>query len=148
MEARYREQKIPQSAIRKLIKIEMISRSDLPGKRVFCRFSNFIAIIVVWLLVCRKQHGLHEKIKLIASRNSPYRSNKDPYWKKYYTSGEGYNYLMPHLLGSVARGQIERFKKKILVKKKHHELLEDLAENIFTIIFQNFRKIHFIIFII
>jgi len=28
-------------------------------------------------------------------------------------------------------------KIKILVKKKHHELLEDLAENIFTIIFQN-----------
>ena len=26
---------------------------------------------------------------------------------------------------------------KILVKKRHHELLEDLAENIFTIIFQN-----------
>ena len=28
-------------------------------------------------------------------------------------------------------------KIKILVKKEHHELLEDLAENIFTIIFQN-----------
>ena len=28
-------------------------------------------------------------------------------------------------------------KLKILVKKRHHELLEDLAENIFTIIFQN-----------
>ena len=28
-------------------------------------------------------------------------------------------------------------KIKILVKKKHHELLEDLAENVFTIIFQN-----------
>ena len=28
-------------------------------------------------------------------------------------------------------------KIKILVKKKHHELLEDLAENIFAIIFQN-----------
>ena len=28
-------------------------------------------------------------------------------------------------------------KIKILVKKVHHELLEDLAENIFTIIFQN-----------
>ena len=28
-------------------------------------------------------------------------------------------------------------KIKILVKKRHHELLEDLAENIFTIIFQN-----------
>ncbi|MDB2353436.1 dihydroneopterin aldolase [Candidatus Pelagibacter bacterium] len=28
-------------------------------------------------------------------------------------------------------------KIKILVKKRHHELLEDLAENIFAIIFQN-----------
>ena len=28
-------------------------------------------------------------------------------------------------------------KIKILVKKEHHKLLEDLAENIFTIIFQN-----------
>ena len=28
-------------------------------------------------------------------------------------------------------------KIKILVKKRHHELLEDLAENVFTIIFQN-----------
>jgi len=29
------------------------------------------------------------------------------------------------------------YKIKDLVKKEHHELLEDLAENIFTIIFQN-----------
>lgn len=68
-------------------------------------------------VIATNNRKIHEKIKIIASRNSPYRSNKDPYWKKYYTSGEGYNYLMPHLLGSVARGQIERFKKKILVKK-------------------------------
>ena len=60
---------------------------------------------------------IFDKIRLIASRNSPYRSSQDPYWKKYYTSGEGYNYLMPHLLGSVARAQVERFKKKILVDK-------------------------------
>ena len=56
-------------------------------------------------------------ILTIASRNSPFRSSKDPYWKKYYTRGEGYNYLMPHLLGAVGRGQIERFKKDILKKK-------------------------------
>jgi len=60
---------------------------------------------------------IYDRIKLIASRNSPYRSTRDPYWKKYYTSGEGYNYLMPHLLGSVARAQVERFKKKILLEK-------------------------------
>jgi|TARA_Y100000389_G_scaffold168335_1_gene173955 perosamine synthetase len=60
---------------------------------------------------------LFERIKFFASRNSPYRAKKDPYWKKYYSIGEGYNYLMPHLLGSIARAQIERFKKDILVKK-------------------------------
>jgi len=58
-----------------------------------------------------------DKIKTIASRNSPFRNAKDPYWKKYFTNGEGYNYLMPHLLGAVGRGQIERFKKDILIKK-------------------------------
>ncbi len=60
---------------------------------------------------------LFEKISLIASRYSPYRKSNDPYWKKYFVSGEGYNYLMPHLLGSVARAQIERFKNNLLKKK-------------------------------
>ena len=58
-----------------------------------------------------------DNIKALASRNSPFRSSKDPFWKKYYTSGEGYNYLMPHLLGAVGRAQIERFKKDIVNKK-------------------------------
>jgi len=58
-----------------------------------------------------------ENIKALASRNSPFRSSKDPFWKKYFTSGEGYNYLMPHLLGAVGRAQIERFKKEIVYKK-------------------------------
>jgi len=60
---------------------------------------------------------LSDKISLIASRYSPFRKSNDPYWKKYFVSGEGYNYLMPHLLGSVARGQIERFKISLLPKK-------------------------------
>ena len=60
---------------------------------------------------------LSDKISLIASRYSPFRKSSDPYWKKYFVSGEGYNYLMPHLLGSVARGQIERFKNSLLPKK-------------------------------
>ena len=60
---------------------------------------------------------IFEKINLLASRNSPFRNKKDPYWEKYYTNGEGYNYLMPHLLGAVGRAQIERFKKNILPKK-------------------------------
>ena len=59
----------------------------------------------------------YEKAKLIASRHAPFRRGKDPYWKKYFSNGEGYNYLMPHLLGAVARGQIETFKNKMLVKK-------------------------------
>ena len=68
-------------------------------------------------VVVSRNKTIFEKTKLFASRNSPYRSNKDPYWKKYYTQGEGYNYLMPHLLGAIGRGQIERFKKDILPKK-------------------------------
>ena len=60
---------------------------------------------------------LSDKISLIASRYSPFRKSSDPYWKKYFVNGEGYNYLMPHLLGSVARGQIERFKNSLLPKK-------------------------------
>tara|TARA_Y100000768_G_scaffold388766_1_gene386968 strand:- start:6253 stop:7395 length:1143 start_codon:yes stop_codon:yes gene_type:complete len=59
----------------------------------------------------------YEKAKLIASRHAPFRRGKDPYWKKYFSNGEGYNYLMPHLLGAVARGQIETFKNKMLIKK-------------------------------
>jgi len=61
----------------------------------------------------------YNKAKLIASRHAPFRRGKDPYWKKYFSNGEGYNYLMPHLLGAVARGQIETFKNKMLVKKMH-----------------------------
>lgn len=66
---------------------------------------------------------IFDNIKLIASRHAPFRTKKDPYWKKYYVSGEGYNYLMPHLPGSVARAQIENFQKHILPKKKKIGLL-------------------------
>ena len=60
---------------------------------------------------------LFEKLKLICSRHAPFRSKNDPYWKKYFINGEGYNYLMPHLLGAVCRAQIEKFEKQILNKK-------------------------------
>jgi hypothetical protein len=60
---------------------------------------------------------LFKKIYFYASRSAPYRSKKDPYWKKYYSVGEGYNYLMPHLLGAVGRAQIEKFPSSILKKK-------------------------------
>lgn len=58
-----------------------------------------------------------KNITLFCSRSAPFRKKKDPYWKKYYSTGEGYNYLMPHLLGSLARAQIERFSKYILKEK-------------------------------
>ena len=60
---------------------------------------------------------LFEKLKLICSRHAPFRHKSDPYWKKYFINGEGYNYLMPHLLGAVSRAQIEKFEKEILNKK-------------------------------
>lgn len=44
---------------------------------------------------------------------------KHPYWKKYFHLGEGYNYLLPHLLGAVGRAQIERFSKDMLIRKKN-----------------------------
>ena len=68
------------------------------------------------VLVTNKKK-MFENIKLIASRHAPYRSKEHSYWKKYFVSGEGYNYLMPHLPGSIARAQIENFAKYILNKK-------------------------------
>ena len=61
--------------------------------------------------------SLYKKALLVSSRHAPYRGGKDPYWKKYFVNGEGYNYLMPHLLGAVARAQVERFPKFMLRKK-------------------------------
>jgi len=68
-------------------------------------------------IVLTNNKKLYNKIYFYASRSAPYRSKKDPYWKKYYSVGEGYNYLMPHLLGAVGRAQIEKFTKSILKKK-------------------------------
>ena len=68
-------------------------------------------------VISTNQLKTYDKIKLIASRHAPFRKKSDPYWKKYFVSGEGYNYLMPHLLGAVARAQIENFEKIILKKK-------------------------------
>jgi perosamine synthetase len=64
-----------------------------------------------------KNKKIFDNIKLIASRHAPFRTKRDPYWKKYFVSGEGYNYLMPHLPGAIARAQIENFTKYILNKK-------------------------------
>ena len=68
-------------------------------------------------VISTNQLEIYDRIKLIASRHAPFRKKSDPYWKKYFVSGEGYNYLMPHLLGAVARAQIENFEKIILKKK-------------------------------
>ncbi len=68
-------------------------------------------------IVSTNNKKLFEKICLLASRNAPFRRKKDAYWKKYYSDGEGYNYLMPHLLGAVGRAQIEKFNNDTLVKK-------------------------------
>lgn len=61
--------------------------------------------------------NLYKRALLIASRHAPFRTKKDPYWKKYFVNGEGYNYLIPHLLGAVGRAQIEKFSKSVLLKK-------------------------------
>ena len=84
-------------------------------------------------VICTNNLSYFNMIKLIASRHAPFRKKNDPYWKKYYVSGEGYNYLMPHLLGAVARAQIENFKSIILTKKKtigryYHNTFKDNEE--------------------
>jgi len=53
----------------------------------------------------------------LASRNAPFRTAESPYWEKYYYEGEGYNYRLPHLLGALAKAQMERFESEILPKK-------------------------------
>jgi perosamine synthetase len=72
---------------------------------------------------------LYEKILLLSSRNMPFRKKSDPYWKKYISNGEGYNYMMPHLLSAVLRGQLERhkiiFKHKIRVGKLYTKIFKD-----------------------
>jgi len=60
---------------------------------------------------------LFERANLYASRKAPYRKSTNPYWKKYFAEGEGYNYRMPHLLGALGRAQVERFSKELLPKK-------------------------------
>ena len=70
-------------------------------------------------MISTNDNKIYQKISLLASRNAPYRKKKYPYWKKYFHLGEGYNYLLPHLLGAVGRAQIERFSKDMLIRKKN-----------------------------
>tara|TARA_Y100000816_G_C26088260_1_gene574659 strand:+ start:757 stop:1890 length:1134 start_codon:yes stop_codon:yes gene_type:complete len=59
---------------------------------------------------------IFDRIDLLANRNMPFRGGKDPYWKKYISKGEGYNYLMPHLLGAFGYAQIKNFRKNLRKK--------------------------------
>lgn len=65
-----------------------------------------------------------------ATRAAPYRTKSDPYWKTYQYTGVGMNYLLPHLLGALARAQIENFdeilKRKQAVGMRYQELLTEI----------------------
>ena len=65
----------------------------------------------------------------LASRSAPFRTADSPYWDKYFYDGEGYNYRLPHLLGAIAKAQIERFENEILPSKIK---VGELYRNIFT----------------
>jgi perosamine synthetase len=74
-------------------------------------------------VVVTGNRGLYEKMLLLASRSAPFRHKDLPYWTKYYYDGEGYNYLLPHLLGAVAHAQMERFEAEILPEKRRVGIL-------------------------
>ena len=100
------------------------------------------------VVVCNNTK-LFKKIKTLASRNSPFRREFDPYWKKYYCLGEGYNYLLPHLLGAVARAQIEKFEKSILQKKialgkNYKKIFESNEINITQKVPKNFKCVYWL----
>jgi len=100
------------------------------------------------VVVCNNTK-LFKKIKTLASRNSPFRREFDPYWKKYYSLGEGYNYLLPHLLGAVARAQIEKFEKSILQKKialgkNYKKIFESNEISITQKVPKNFKSVYWL----
>ncbi len=65
----------------------------------------------------------------LASRSAPFRTANSPYWDKYFYDGEGYNYRLPHLLGAIAKAQMERFENEILPSKIK---VGELYRNIFS----------------
>jgi len=100
------------------------------------------------IVVCNNSK-LFNQIKTLASRNSPFRRKFDPYWKKYYCLGEGYNYLLPHLLGAVARAQIEKFEKSILKKKirlgkNYKKIFETKDISITQKVPKNFKSVYWL----
>ncbi len=98
-------------------------------------------------IICTNDKRLYEKVLLLCSRNMPFRSRKDPYWKKYISKGEGYNYLMPHLLSAMLRGQTERykqiFKEKIRVGKLYRQIFKNYFE-FSQIPPKNFLSVHWL----
>jgi len=81
-------------------------------------------------LVLTDDYELINRAFYWASRAAPYRGKEDPYWYKYYYTGIGMNYLMPHLLGAVGRAQIENFDEIFSRKKKIGEKYYSLLNNI------------------
>lgn len=69
-------------------------------------------------VVLTDDYELMDRALYWASRAAPYRGSEHPYWYKYYYTGVGMNYLMPHLLGAVGRAQIENFEEILSRKKK------------------------------
>lgn len=98
-------------------------------------------------IICTNDKKLYERILLLCSRNMPFRTNKDPYWKKYISNGEGYNYLMPHLLSAMLRGQVERHKQIFKEKKRVGELYREIFKNHFNfsqVPPKNFHTVHWL----
>jgi dTDP-4-amino-4,6-dideoxygalactose transaminase len=67
-------------------------------------------------IISTNSKSYFNSIELIASRNMPFRKKKDPYWKKYISNGEGYNYTMPHILAAIGLAQLKKL--NYIVKKK------------------------------
>jgi perosamine synthetase len=67
-------------------------------------------------IISTNSKSYFNSIELIASRNMQFRKKKDPYWKKYISNGEGYNYTMPHILAAIGLAQLKKL--NYIVKKK------------------------------
>ncbi len=80
-------------------------------------------------ILCTNSKSLYQKLLLLASRNMPFRTSKHPYWKKYVSLGEGYNYLMPHVPAAIGCAQLEKInfiiKNKIRVGKIYQSLFSN-----------------------
>ena len=91
---------------------------------------------------------LFDNCYLYASRNAKFRKSSDPYWKKYYSQGEGCNYRLPHLLGAFGRGQIENFnnvlKNKIRVGKKIRKVFKDKRYSILCNVIKGSKPVYWL----